>query len=485
MSVRDYGNWISGEWRRSELFREIFSPSTGKQIARRSEIDDLLLEKAIASAERAFIRYRRISRATRSKLLLAMVRGLETRRAEIVQTMVEEAGKPWLLSDAEVGRAMTTFTVAAEEAKRLVGDVLAVDIESSGRAYDDAISYWVPRGPVLAISPFNFPLNLAAHKIAPALACGASVILKPPPQAPGATVILAEIFAEAAKQVSDSREIVPLDAFQLVHASNEVMALAIADSRLKTLSFTGSQAVGWKLQALAVRKKVVLELGGNAAVIVDETADLKRAAARCAYGAFAYAGQVCISVQRIFVHEKVRAPFESFFLEEVGRVRCGDPTDHQVICGPIIDSKAADRLMSWIDEAKHSGARVLAGGTRKENLIAPTVLSDVPRDQPIVANEAFGPVVVLESFRDIGEAIRAVNDSQFGLQAGVFTSSILSVQQAKDELEVGGILVNEVPTYRQDSLPYGGVKESGLGREGLRYAMEDFSERRTVVSWRG
>ncbi len=485
MSVRDYGNWIGGEWRRSELFREINSPASGSLIARRSEIDDLLLEKTIAAAERSFSQYRRVSRSTRSKLLLAMAQGLGDRRAEIAQTMVEEAGKPWLLSDAEVGRAMTTFTVAAEEAKRLVGDLIAIDIETSGRPFDDAISYWVPRGPVLAISPFNFPLNLAAHKVAPALACGASVILKPPPQAPGATVILAEIFAEAAKQVSDSREIVPLDAFQLIHASNEVMARAVSDTRLKTLSFTGSQAVGWKLQAQAVRKKVVLELGGNAAVIVDETADLKRAAARCAYGAFAYAGQVCISVQRIFVQEKVRSAFEKLFLEEVGRVPCGDPVDHKTVCGPLIDAKAADRVLSWIDEAKRAGARILVGGNRDRNFIAPTVLTDVPRDQPIVAQEAFGPVVILESYSEFNDAIRAVNDSQFGLQAGLFTSNLEHLRRVKDELEVGGILINEVPTYRQDNMPYGGVKESGLGREGLRYAMEDFSERRTLVTWKG
>ena len=234
-----------------------------------------------------------------------------------------------------------------------------------------------------------------------------------------------------------------------------------------------------------MRKKVVLELGGNAAVIVDETADLKRAAARCAYGAFAYAGQVCISVQRIFVQEKVRSAFEKLFLEEVGRVPCGDPVDHKTVCGPLIDAKAADRVLSWIDEAKRAGARILVGGNRDRNFIAPTVLTDVPRDQPIVAQEAFGPVVILESYSEFNDAIRAVNDSQFGLQAGLFTSNLEHLRRVKDELEVGGILINEVPTYRQDNMPYGGVKESGLGREGLRYAMEDFSERRTLVTWKG
>ncbi len=399
--------------------------------------------------------------------------------------MVAEAGKPRTLSDGEVSRAIVTFTIAAEEAKRLGGEVVPVDVDSGGRAYAPAVCHWVPRGPVLAIAPFNFPLNLIAHKVAPALAVGASVIVKPPPQAPGAARILAEIFESAAAEASDAREKIPPAALQVLSGPNDVVAKAVADPRVAILSFTGSDKVGWMLQEKAARKKLILELGGNAAVIVEGDADLARAAARCAFGGFAYAGQVCISVQRILVQKEAAARFTELLLAETAKIASGDPARPDVLVGPLIDAAAADRVMAWIDEARRDGAKVLCGGGRVGNVIAPTVLSGVKPTAKLSCEEAFGPVVVLDSYGELDEAIAAVNSSRFGLQAGLFTDGAAAIRRAADELEVGGLMVNEVPTYRADNMPYGGVKDSGLGREGVRYTMEEYCERRTVVAWRG
>lgn len=443
------------------------------------------MEKALAAAESAGKEFRKVSRFGRSRLLSAMVRGIEARRAELVETMVAEAGKPRTLADGEVGRAIVTFTLAAEEAKRLGGEVVPVDADSGGRAYAPAVSHWAPRGPILAIAPFNFPLNLVAHKVAPALAVGASVIVKPPPQAPGASRLLAEIFAAAAAEASDAREKIPAAALQVVNGPNDVVARAVTDPRIAILSFTGSDKVGWALQAQATRKKVILELGGNAAVIVAADADLKRAAARCAFGGFAYAGQVCISVQRVLVQKEAAARFTELLLAETAKVACGDPARPETLAGPLIDAAAADRVMSWIEESRRDGAKVLCGGSRAGNVIAPTVLSGVKPTAKLACEEAFGPVVVVDSYGEFGEAIAAVNASRFGLQAGLFTDGAAAIRRASEELEVGGLMINEVPTYRADNMPYGGLKDSGLGREGVRYTMEEYCERRTVVEWRG
>jgi glyceraldehyde-3-phosphate dehydrogenase (NADP+) len=476
--------FIGGTWRDGKTTAEIRSPWNSQTVATVHLADAALLEEAIAAAHAAFPVFRRTSRFLRSRLLAEMASRIEQNRAALVESMILEAGKPSALSDVEVSRAVQTFTVASEEAKRLGGDVVPMDWDAGGRAYSPAVSLWIPRGPVLGISPFNFPLNLVAHKVAPALAVGAPIIVKPAPQAPGASSILARIFEESADAVSNSSEQVPLAAFQWVQASNEVVALAVRDPRMAVLSFTGSDRVGWTLQQQATRKRVLLELGGNAAVIVHSDADLERAASRCAYGAFAYAGQICISVQRIFVQESVLPRFRDLLLAEVAKIRSGDPADPTTLVGPIIDSGQADRIMSWIDDAKKAGARVLVGGGRHGNVIEATVLEGVASDQKLVCEEAFGPVATLSSYRDFGDAIEQANASRFGLQAGVFTDSAKLIRMATEELEVGGILVNEIPTYRADHMPYGGVKDSGLGREGLRYAMEEFCERRTVVSWR-
>lgn len=476
---------VDGEFVETAHPREIRSPATGGVAAVVLDADRPLMERAIAAAEAAYRPFRSTSRHLRSRLLARMAEGIERRRAEIAAAIVAEAGKPLLLADGEVTRAVTTFTIAAEEAKRYGGEVVPIDVDPGGRAYDLAVSTLVPRGPVLAITPFNFPLNLVAHKVAPALAVGAPILVKPAPQAPGPARLLAEIFLEAAAAVADARERVPLAALQVCSAPNDVASLAVKDERLAVLSFTGSAAVGWSLQGAARGKRVLLELGGDAAVIVHDDADLARAAARCAYGAYAYAGQVCISVQRVLVHERVHDRFRALFHDEVKRVAWGDPADPRTLSGPVIDAAAADRVMGLIDEAARAGGRVTAGGDRTGNLIAPTVVEDAPRTARLTNEEAFGPVVAVARYATLDEAIEEVNRSRYGLQAGVFTASLQAARRAVHGLDVGGILINEVPTYRADNAPYGGVKASGLGREGVRYAMEEYSERKTVIEWHG
>jgi acyl-CoA reductase-like NAD-dependent aldehyde dehydrogenase len=477
--------FIDGAFCASEKTRAVTSPSTGEVTATVDEADKEQMEKALSAASLCFPRFRAISRYTRSRLLAEMASGIAARRKDLVSSIVDEAGKPVTLADGEVSRAITTFTVGAEEAKRYGGEIFPVDIDATGRAYDLGQAVFTPRGPVLAITPFNFPLNLVAHKVAPALAVGAPVLVKPAPQTPGATRILAEIFADAAARVSDAREALPLAALQAVSAPNEIASMAVTDPRIAVVSFTGSAQVGFSLQGAARGKKVILELGGNASVIIHDDADLARAAARCAFGAYAYAGQVCISVQNIYVQARVYERYKELFLAEVKKVRTGDPKLEGTLSGPLIDKKAADRLMVWIDEAKQGGARVLEGGTREGNTLSPTVIEGAAKASAIVSEEAFGPVAVLTPYERIDEAIAAVNSSRYGLQAGLFTDRLSVIREVIAGLDVGGILINEVPTYRADHMPYGGVKGSGLGREGVRYAMEEYSERKTVIFWRG
>jgi acyl-CoA reductase-like NAD-dependent aldehyde dehydrogenase len=477
--------FIDGAFCASDKTRVIRSPASGEVIATVDEADQALMERALAAASQCFPRFRGTSRYARSRLLAEMASGIAARRKDLVASIVDEAGKPVTLSDGEVSRAITTFTIGAEEAKRYGGELFPVDIDATGRAYDLAQSLFTPRGPVLAITPFNFPLNLVAHKVVPALAVGAPVLVKPAPQTPGATRILAEIFAEARARVSDARDEVPPAALQVVSAPNEIATAAVIDPRIAVVSFTGSATVGWSLQGIARQKKIVLELGGNAAVIVHDDADLARAAARSAFGAYAYAGQVCISVQNIYVQSRVYERFKELFVAEVKKVRSGDPKSEGTLSGPLIDEKAADRLMVWIEEAKQGGARVLEGGAREGNTLSPTVIEGAPATSAIVREEAFGPVAVIASYERIDEAIAAVNSSRYGLQAGLFTDRLSVIREVVAGLDVGGILINEVPTYRADHMPYGGVKGSGLGREGVRYAMEEYSERKTVIFWRG
>jgi acyl-CoA reductase-like NAD-dependent aldehyde dehydrogenase len=449
------------------------------------------LETLIQRAERSFLTYRTTSRWIRSELLSRIANAISSHSEAFAKLICEEAGKPISLARVEVNRAVGTFKWASEVVRQKGGLTLPLDGDASARAYGSARVEWFPRGPVLGISPFNFPLNLVAHKIAPALAAGCSVLLKPPPQAPGAAFLLHEIFEqcvsslnrERAQNPTDSRDRIDPSVFQVFLATPDVTALAVQDSRLKTLSFTGSDKVGWMLQAQAAKKKVCLELGGDAAVVIHPDADLRRAAERSAWGAFAYAGQVCISVQRIFVHESFRAAFETEFLREVRSLKVGDPSLDETVVGPVIDDRAADRIDQWINEAIQKGARVLLKGTRTGRLISPWVLTGVSDQTQLSCQEVFGPVVLVESFTDSRSVLARVNHSRFGLQAGVFTQNLHLAEEAFRELEVGGVVINDIPTFRSDFMPYGGVKDSGLGREGVRFAIEEFSEAKLRVDW--
>ena len=485
MPISSYKNFIEGSWIEAKEKKQLKSPFSGDEVAEVHQASPDSLEKASQAAFGAAPEFRRISRHLKSKLLLMMAAEIENHRTQFIKKMIDEAGKPYSFADIEVSRAIQTFTTAAEEAKRFGGEVIPLDSDASGRFYAPAISYWFARGPILAITPFNFPLNLVAHKVAPALAVGCPILVKPSPQAPGCAYLLAEIFEKVVQAVSDSREKISSNCFQVLSCSNEVISKAVTDERFTTLSFTGSNRVGWHLQTQAVRKKLALELGGNAAVIIHSDADLKRAAMRCASGGFGYAGQSCISVQRILVQKKVADEFTQNLLKETALLKIGDPNLKDTSIGPVIDELAADRIMNWLEEAKREGAKILLGGTRLKNIIQPTILVNVKSSSKISCEEVFAPIVMIEQYDKIDEALKSVNASKFGLQAGVFSNDSQLIFQALQTLEVGGVVANDIPTYRADHMPYGGVKESGLGREGVKYAMEEYSERRTLISWIG
>ncbi|KXK19222.1 MAG: Aldehyde Dehydrogenase [Chloroflexi bacterium OLB15] len=385
--------------------------------------------------------------------------------------MARESGKPLRYARGEVKRAVETFRFAADEARRLHGETVPLDAAQTGSG---KIGYYVrvPVGVIAAITPFNFPLNLVAHKIAPAIAAGCPMVLKPNPQTPLTSLRLAEILAEAG---------LPDGAFQVVIGGAEVGEWLTTDSRVAMITFTGSVGVAHAISKNAGIRRTTFELGGNAAMIVDETADLATAVEKAAVGAFAYSGQVCISVQRIYVQRNQYEAFKQAFVERVSRLVVGDPLDEATELGPLINDAAADRIHSWLEEAKLSGAQVVAGGTRNGRTIQPTVLEGVDSRMKVMCAEIFGPVVNLIPFDSFEQALDAVNDSEFGLQAGVFTSDLKRALQAVKRLDVGGVMINESPMFRVDQMPYGGNKNSGVGREGPRYAVEDMTVLKMVV----
>jgi glyceraldehyde-3-phosphate dehydrogenase (NADP+) len=421
---------------------------------------------ASASAMAALPAYRR------AEILRAVSAGLAADREAIARTIAGEAGKPLRDARAEVDRAAMTFEVAAEEARRVGGEFLPLDLAPHGVGRM-AMTRRVPLGPVAAISPFNFPLNLAAHKLAPAVAAGNPIVLKPATKTPLSALTLGRLLIEAG---------MPDGAVSVLPMERALGDRLVTDDRFKLLTFTGSSAVGWSLKARAGRKRVILELGGNAGVVIDETADLNLALTRVTAGGFGFAGQSCISVQRVYVHESRFHEFAEGLVGRVSALKLGDPLDPDTDVGPMIDTGEVDRIEAWVRAAVDRGARVLIGGRRiGDTVYAPTVLSDVPEDASVCADEAFAPLVVLARFGRFEEALEAINRSDFGLQAGVFTSNLERALRAFDTIETGGILVNDVPTYRIDHMPYGGVKGSGLGREGPRYTIEEMTELRLLV----
>ncbi|CUQ65473.1 aldehyde dehydrogenase family protein [Candidatus Nitrospira inopinata] len=462
---------LHGQWKQSDRTTTVIDPFTGRTVATVSQASENDLEEAIASTVEAAPVMAGMPGHARYKILQQIAALLSQRRDEIASTITAEAGKPITDAKREVDRAVQTFTVAAEESRRIAGEVVPLDWTPGSDAHVGILRRF-PIGPVLGITPFNFPLNLVAHKVAPALAAGNPILIKPAPQTPLTALLLGEIALQAG---------LPPGGLNVVPCDNLLAERLVVDPRFKLLSFTGSAAVGWMLKAKCGKKKVVLELGGNAGVIVEPDADLDLAARRCAAGGFGYAGQTCISVQRVFVHQAVADPFTTKLLMHVARLKAGDPTDDTTTIGPLIDHAAAHRVESWINEAVAEGARVLLGGKRMGSVIEATVLSDVKPDMKVSCQEVFGPVVTVTPYSRFGEAIAMLNQSDYGLQAGVFTRDINKVFYAFRHLEVGAVLANEIPTFRSDHMPYGGVKDSGLGREGVRAAIEEMTEPKLLI----
>ena len=428
-------------------------------------------EEAVEAAVAAFEVTRTLPAYERGRILREISAGLKARREEIGRLIALEAGKPIRDALIEVDRAVFTFRLGAEEAERMTGELIPLDLMPASKDRI-GITRRFPIGPIAAISPFNFPLNLAAHKLAPAIASGNPIVLKPPSADPLTMLAVAEIIESAG---------VPAGSVSVLPMTRELGDRMVADPRFKLLTFTGSPSVGWRMKERAGKKRVVLELGGNAGVIVDKSADLDWAIKRCLVGAYAYAGQVCISVQRMFIHEEIWDTFLDRFVAGAAALKVGDPLDPTTDLGPMVDSTAAARTQRWVDEAVALGGVLRVGGKANGTYFPPTVLTDVPVTAQVCSNEAFAPLVVAFPFRELDDAIAQVNDSMFGLQTGIFTNDLAGTWRAFANLEVGGVIVNDVPTYRIDHMPYGGVKDSGLGREGLRYAMDDMTEIRIMV----
>jgi acyl-CoA reductase-like NAD-dependent aldehyde dehydrogenase len=407
----------------------------------------------------------------RAAILEGVARRLDGRKDEIAMLMARESGKPIRYCRGDVARGVVTFTLAAGEARRFGGEVMPVDLEE--RAEGRLCLYTrVPRGPIAAISPFNFPLNLIAHKLAPAVAVGAPVVLKPPPQCPLTGFVLGDILHDSG---------LPDGGLSVLHCAPETAQRMVEDDRMKVLSFTGSDSVGWKLKSVAGKKQVLLELGGNAPCVIDEGVDLDAILPSIVQGSWANAGQVCIKVQRVLVHASVYERFLERFVKATRELACGDPLDEKTVVGPLIEKKHVERVQTWVREAVSAGARKHCGGEAQGQVVMPVVLTDVTRDMKVWSEEVFGPVTVVERFERFDDAIESCNAGRFGLQAGIFTRDIGRAMQAFRELEYGGVMINDVPTFRVDNFPYGGVRDSGFGREGVRFAMDEMSEPKVLV----
>ncbi len=462
---------LGSEWRETPARQSVVNPFTGEIIADVCLARPEEIEEAVTVSLRDAPQLARTAAHARAAALHHVADRLKAHRADFADTIRLEAGKPIADAEREVDRAIHTFSLAGEEATRRQGEVIPMDL-TPGMEHHHGLWQRVPIGPVLCITPFNFPLNLVAHKVAPCLAAGNPVLLKPAPQTPLTALRLGNIFRELD---------LPKGALSILPCDNALAESMVRDDRIRALSFTGSAAVGWRLKNIAGKKRVLLELGGAAAVIIEPDADLDLAAARCVTGGFSYAGQTCISVQRIYLHDEVYEAFLTRFIPRVEALPVGDPADASTVVGPLINSQAADRVEKIIHDAVRQGARLLTGGTRQRSLMRPAVLADVRPDMTVSCEEAFGPVVTLSRYQRLEQAFEMVNESAYGLQAGIFTRNVHSIFRAWQTLEVGAVLANEIPTFRADHMPYGGVKDSGLGREGVKYAIRELTEPRLLV----
>ena len=484
--------YVGGRWVETKESLVVTSPYSGERVAEVSLGGPAEMELALASATKAFGELKSIPAYKRATLLRAVSEGIKNRKEDFGRTIAREAGKPITEARVEVGRAVNTFELASEEAKRLGGEVIPLDTIAGAEGRTGIIKRF-PVGPVLGISPFNFPLNLVAHKAAPALACGCPIILKPASKTPLSSLLLAEVFDEAVKDLSGGW---PDGALSVIPCRASLAEGALKDERIKKLTFTGSPAVGWRLKALVPGKRVTLELGGNAGAIVHDDADIDFAAKRCVVGAFSYAGQICISLQRIYVHEKVFDEFIEKLIKGASALVPGDPLDEgttlaSLRLAPLIDGVALEKTGKWVEEAIAGGAKLLAGGKKVGGksagnksdgpFFSPTVITNTKPEMKVSCEEVFAPVVIVEPYGRFEDAVRLVNDSVFGLQAGVFTRDIKNIFYAYENIEAGGIVAGDVPTFRTDNMPYGGVKQSGFGREGVKYAIEEMTEPRLLV----
>ena len=467
----EFGCIVGGRQLRTGATFDVRSPYDGASVAIVHRAGPKEIERAIADAAAAFETTKKLPSWKRAAVLEAISAAIASRREELAQIIALEAGKPIKTARVEADRSAFTFKVAAEEAKRINGEIIPLDW-LPGLEGREAYVRRIPLGPIAGITPFNFPLNLVAHKVAPALASGNPVIVRPATQTPVSAIKLGEIAIGAGW---------PAEAYAVVPSSTSDAAPLVQDNRIKLLSFTGSPAVGWDLKGKAGRKRVTLELGGNAAVIVHRDADLGYAAERVVWGGFAYAGQSCISVQRIYVHRDVYEAYSADVVRRTQQLKVGDPLLEDTDVGPVIDAVAADRIEEWLTEARSAGGRVLTGGRRVGSIIEPTVIADAPPHVRINAQEVFAPLIALHQYADIDQAIAAATSSDYGLQAGIFSHDDRVIASAVDRIEAGGIIVNDVPTFRVDHMPYGGVKLSGFGREGIRYAIEEMTEMKLIA----
>jgi acyl-CoA reductase-like NAD-dependent aldehyde dehydrogenase len=465
------GYLVGGTFKTADETFDVTSPYDGEVIARVARPTDADVQAAIAGASEVFEETRKLPVHTRAEALSHISTRLAERAGEVSELIAREGGKPLKWAKVEAARAASTFRWAAEECRRFGGELLRLDTEAALGSRLGLVRRF-PLGPVLAIAPFNFPVNLVAHKMAPALAVGAPVVVKPATKTPLGALLLGELFVET--------DLPPAMCSVLPIGGSEAGELA-TDGRFAKISFTGSSEVGWELKAGNPRKAVTLELGGNAGVIVHSDADLETAAQRIAFGGYYQAGQSCISVQRVLVHNDVADLFQEMLVTEVSELRTGDPMDPETDVGPLIDHDALERVAAWVDEAVQSGAEILIGGKREDPFYSPTVLARTKPEMKVRCEEIFGPVITISTYSDFDKAIKEVNETRYGLQAGVFTKDIDRLMIAHRDIEVGGVIANDVSAFRADQMPYGGSKDSGAGREGLRYAMEEMTEPRILV----
>jgi len=464
--MKDYKLLINGLWEDGHIIKEFKSPYDQEVFAAIHFADKQQVQKAIHSAHNAFEKTKSLSSFERHEILTHISSEIKRRKEELAESITLSAGKTIASSRVETDRAANTFQVAAEEAKRQEGEIIPLDWSPQTKKRWGLIRRF-PIGVVAGITPFNFPLNLVAHKIAPAIASGNPVIIRPASQVSITSLLLGEIISESG---------LPEGGINIVPCGYEEASPLLEDERVKKVTFTGSPEIGWALKKQAFKKKVTLELGGNAAVIIEPDTDMDFALSRTLLGAFSYSGQICISIQRIFLHENIYDRFMTDFVAATKKLKIGNPLDEDTDIGPMINIGAAQQIEEWVNEAVQKGANLVTGGQRNGTIFEPTILENVKPELRISCQEAFAPVVVVSPYKDFEEALTGVNHSIYGLQAGVFTKDLQKAFHAFDILDVGGVIVNDIPTFRIDHMPYGGVKESGFGREGLKYAIEEMTE---------